>query len=33
VHLLRDAGFSRVRSLRGGVAAWANDVDLTMPRY
>jgi adenylyltransferase/sulfurtransferase len=33
VHLLRDAGFPRVRSLRGGVAAWANDVDPTMPRY
>ncbi len=33
VHLLREAGYPRVRSLRGGVEAWANDVDRTMPRY
>ena len=33
VHLLRKAGYPRVRSLRGGVEAWAHDVDRTMPRY
>jgi len=31
--LLRDAGVSRARSLRGGVEAWALSVDLAMPRY
>jgi len=31
--LMRDAGFAKVRSLRGGVAAWADHVDPTMPRY
>jgi molybdopterin/thiamine biosynthesis adenylyltransferase/rhodanese-related sulfurtransferase len=31
--LMRNAGFSRVRSLRGGVAAWADHVDPAMPRY
>jgi len=31
--LMRDAGFPRVRSLRGGVAAWADHVDPAMPRY
>lgn len=30
--LLR-AGFPRVHNLRGGIAAWATDVDPTMPRY
>lgn len=31
--LLRDAGRSRARSLRGGVEAWALSVDPAMPRY
>jgi len=31
--LLRDAGVSRARSLRGGVEAWALSVDPAMPRY
>ncbi|MES2306180.1 MAG: molybdopterin-synthase adenylyltransferase MoeB [Gemmatimonadota bacterium] len=31
--LLLRAGFARVRSLAGGVDAWATDVDGTMPRY
>jgi adenylyltransferase/sulfurtransferase len=31
--LLRAAGFGNVRSLRGGVAAWADQIDPTMPRY
>jgi rhodanese-related sulfurtransferase len=30
---LRNAGFGRVHNLAGGVAAWSNDVDPTMPRY
>ena len=30
---LRDAGWLRARSLRGGVEAWARSVDSGMPRY
>lgn len=31
--LLREAGFRRLKSLRGGLDAWAEKVDPTMPRY
>jgi adenylyltransferase/sulfurtransferase len=31
--LLRQAGFRRVLNLRGGVQAWAREVDETMPTY
>ena len=30
---LREHGFSKVRNLRGGIDAWARDVDPTMARY
>jgi rhodanese-related sulfurtransferase len=30
---LHRAGFDRVHNLRGGVAAWAEEVDPAMPRY
>jgi adenylyltransferase/sulfurtransferase len=30
---LRERGFARVLNLRGGIDAWARDVDPTMPRY
>ena len=30
---LARAGFTRAMNLRGGVAAWADEVDPTMPRY
>lgn len=30
---LRNAGFDRVHNLRGGIAAWASDVEPGMPRY
>ena len=33
VKLLRDAGFTRVRNLSGGILAWAERVDKTMPKY
>jgi adenylyltransferase/sulfurtransferase len=33
VEMLTAAGFSRVRNLRGGVKAWAEEVDPSMPRY
>ncbi|MCA9728468.1 MAG: ThiF family adenylyltransferase, partial [Candidatus Eisenbacteria bacterium] len=31
--ILLDAGFSRVKNLRGGILAWAEDVDPSVPRY
>jgi len=31
--LLHGAGFARVHNLQGGIEAWAEDVDPTMPRY
>ncbi|MFQ5844226.1 MAG: rhodanese-like domain-containing protein [Planctomycetota bacterium] len=33
VTFLRDQGFSDVRSLAGGIDAWAADVDPSMTRY
>jgi rhodanese-related sulfurtransferase len=30
---LRHAGFDRVVSMQGGIDAWANQVDTTLPRY
>ena len=30
---LRNQGFERVHNLRGGIAAWAEEVEPTMPRY
>ena len=32
-HFLERQGFSKVINLSGGVAAWASDVDRTMPTY
>jgi len=32
-HFLDQRGFSRVINLRGGIAAWASDVDSEMPTY
>lgn len=31
--LLRDAGFRKIKNLKGGIDAWATRVDKTMPRY
>lgn len=31
--LLRSSGFRRVRNLKGGIKAWAEQVDATMPAY
>ncbi len=33
LEILRAAGFSKVRNLRGGIDAWSTDVDPTIPRY
>ncbi len=33
LEILRAAGFASVRSLRGGIDAWATEVDPTVPRY
>ena len=33
VRALRAAGFPRVRSMRGGVHAWAEEIDVSMPHY
>jgi rhodanese-related sulfurtransferase len=30
---LENAGFDKIINLQGGVAAWARDVDATMPTY
>jgi sulfur-carrier protein adenylyltransferase/sulfurtransferase len=30
---LRDSGFSNVRNLKGGILAWAQKIDTTMPTY
>jgi molybdopterin/thiamine biosynthesis adenylyltransferase/rhodanese-related sulfurtransferase len=33
VAMLREAGFTRARNLRGGILAWIDQVDPTLPRY
>ncbi|MFM7199964.1 MAG: molybdopterin-synthase adenylyltransferase MoeB [Myxococcota bacterium] len=30
---LRDAGFTRVRSMKGGIDAWSQEIDPSIPRY
>ncbi|MGH9479674.1 MAG: molybdopterin-synthase adenylyltransferase MoeB, partial [Terriglobales bacterium] len=32
-HLLREAGFRHVRNLKGGILAWSDEVDPTVPKY
>ena len=33
LEILKAAGFPKVRSLRGGIDAWAVNVDRSLPRY
>jgi sulfur-carrier protein adenylyltransferase/sulfurtransferase len=33
LNLLRNAGFSRLKNLTGGIHAWADDIDPSMPKY
>jgi len=30
---MRQAGFRKVKNLRGGIDAWAREIDPSMPRY
>ena len=33
IALLREAGFSKLRNLTGGILAWIKDVDPSLPSY
>jgi adenylyltransferase/sulfurtransferase len=33
VELLRNQGFSKIKNLVGGIDAWAQRIDTTLPRY
>jgi adenylyltransferase/sulfurtransferase len=33
VHFLRQQGFKRLKSVKGGIAAWAEEIDPAVPRY
>lgn len=33
VEFLQKAGFKKIRNLKGGIIAWADRVDRTMPKY
>jgi adenylyltransferase/sulfurtransferase len=33
IQLLREKGFRNLKNLKGGILAWAERIDLTMPRY
>jgi adenylyltransferase/sulfurtransferase len=33
VHALREAGFEKVRNLHGGITAWSDEVDPSVPKY
>ncbi len=30
---LKNAGYTRIRNLKGGITAWADQVDKSMPKY
>ncbi|MDX1568336.1 MAG: rhodanese-like domain-containing protein, partial [Longimicrobiales bacterium] len=30
---LKDAGFGKLYNLKGGILAWADEIDSTMPKY
>ena len=31
--ILKQAGYSRIRNLKGGITAWADEIDRSMPKY
>jgi len=33
LQILREAGFTKLKNLKGGITAWAEDVDPQMPTY
>ena len=33
VYFLRQQGFKHVKSVRGGIAAWSDEIDDSVPRY
>ena len=33
LHLLQEAGFGKLANLEGGIAAWAEHIDPSVPRY
>ena len=33
VKLLREAGFARAKNLRGGILAWIDKIDPSLPKY
>ncbi|MEK7808874.1 MAG: rhodanese-like domain-containing protein, partial [Chloroflexota bacterium] len=33
LELLRGAGFRKIKNLKGGIVAWANQVDPSLPVY
>jgi adenylyltransferase/sulfurtransferase len=33
IALLRDKGFQKLRNLKGGILAWADQIDPAMPKY
>ncbi len=33
VHFLRQRGFKHLKSVKGGIAAWSNEIDPAVPRY
>jgi adenylyltransferase/sulfurtransferase len=33
VEFLRQAGFRNVRNMKGGILAWSDKVDATVPKY
>jgi len=33
VHFLREQGFAQVKSVQGGITAWSEQIDPTVPKY
>jgi adenylyltransferase/sulfurtransferase len=33
VDLLKQSGFTKVRNMKGGILAWSDKVDPTVPKY
>jgi rhodanese-related sulfurtransferase len=33
LQFLRGRGFTRVKSVKGGIAAWSNEIDRSVPKY